>query len=45
MRWLDSTTNSMDMNMSKFQEIVGTQSLVCYSLWGLNESTEHNLRD
>ena len=22
MRWLDSTTNSMDLNLSKFQEVV-----------------------
>ena len=44
-RWLDSTTNSMDMNLSKFQETVGTQSLVCYSPWDHKESSGHNLRD
>ena len=31
MRWFDSITHSMDMNLSKLQETVGTQSLVCYS--------------
>ena len=34
MRWLDSITNSMDMNMSKLQEIEDKRSLVCCSLWG-----------
>ena len=39
MRWLDSTTNSMVMNLSKLQEITpGQRSLACYSPWGLNES-------
>ena len=33
MRWLDNITNSMDMNLSKFQEIV-KGSLECCSPWG-----------
>ena len=37
-RWLDSITDSMDMNLSKLQIIVGGQrSLVCCSLWGHKE--------
>ena len=35
MRWLDSNANSMDMNLSKLQEIVkGQGGLMCYSPWG-----------
>ena len=37
-RWLDSITDSMDMNLSKLQIIVGGQrSLVCCSPWGHKE--------
>ena len=37
MRWFDSITHSMDTNLNKLQEKAGTQSLVCYSLWGCKE--------
>ena len=38
MRWLDDITNSMDMNLSKLQELVTEGNLVCCSPWGLKES-------
>ena len=45
-RWLDSITDSMDMNLSKLWEIVeDKRSLTCCSPWGPEESdlvTEHN---
>ena len=35
MRWLDSFTNSVDMNLSKLQvTVVGQKGLVCCSQWG-----------
>ena len=36
MRWLDSITDSMDINLSKFQE-TKKGSLVCCSPWGCTE--------
>ena len=39
MRWLDSLTDSMDMNLSKLQELVvdAQGSLACCSPWGRKE--------
>ena len=38
MRWLDGTTNSMEMSLSKLQELVMDRSLACCSPWGHKES-------
>ena len=38
MRWLDTITDSMDMNLSKLQMNVGWRSLEGCSPWGLKES-------
>ena len=34
MRWLDGITDSVDMNLSKLQEIVKDENLACCSPWG-----------
>ena len=38
MRWLESITDSVDMNLSKLQDIVKDRGLVCYSPWSHKES-------
>ena len=43
MRWLDGINNSMDMSVSKLQELWWQGSLACCSPWGCKESTR--LRD
>ena len=37
-RWLDSTTNSMDMSVSKLQQIVEDRRARCASVHGVAES-------
>ena len=38
MRWLDGITDSMDMGLSKLQEVAMERGLVCCSPWGRRES-------
>ena len=37
MKWLDSITDSVDMNLSKLRDGEGQGSLVCWSPWGCGE--------
>ena len=41
-RWLDSITDSMDMNLSKLQEIVEDRSPECFSPWSHMELLNNN---
>ena len=38
MRWLGGITDTMDMSLSKLQETVSQESLVCCTLQGCKES-------
>ena len=38
MRWLDGIIDSMDMDLSKFQEMVDERSLACCRPWSHRES-------
>ena len=37
MRWLDDSTDSMDVSLSKLGDGEGQGTLVCYSPWGHKE--------
>ena len=45
MRWLDSITNSMDMNLSTLGDSGGQKSLACCSPWDHKELNTTELTD
>ena len=38
MRWLDSITNKMDMNLSKLQEVLENRGARCAAVHGVTKS-------
>ena len=42
MRWLDSITDSVDMNLSQLQEIVTDREVWCAAVCGVTKSVNNN---